>query len=137
MRRAWILTFSLPAATGCASTRSLRDTESFVDPRDGQRYPVVILGGQTWMARNLAFPAEPSYEGRNDDCQVHGRLYPCDVATRACPDGWHLPSDEEWMELETFLGMAREELGVERFRQRRSEGICVECAMSTQLILTL
>lgn len=23
-----------------------------------------------------------------------------------CPDGWHLPSDEEWKELEIFLGMA-------------------------------
>jgi len=23
-----------------------------------------------------------------------------------CPDGWHLPSDTEWIELEMFLGMS-------------------------------
>jgi uncharacterized protein (TIGR02145 family) len=27
----------------------------------------------------------------------------------ACPCGWHLPSDEEWMELEMYLGMTYEE----------------------------
>jgi len=26
-----------------------------------------------------------------------------------CPVGWHVPSDEEWKELEMFLGMSREE----------------------------
>ncbi len=27
-----------------------------------------------------------------------------------CPEGWHLPSDEEWKELESFMGMKAEEL---------------------------
>lgn len=26
-----------------------------------------------------------------------------------CPDGWHLPSDSEWKELEMYLGMSLEE----------------------------
>ena len=26
-----------------------------------------------------------------------------------CPDGWHVPSDEEWIELEMYLGMAESE----------------------------
>ena len=26
-----------------------------------------------------------------------------------CPDGWHVPSDEEWIEMEMFLGMSEEE----------------------------
>jgi uncharacterized protein (TIGR02145 family) len=26
-----------------------------------------------------------------------------------CPDGWHIPSDEEWIELELYLGMSRTE----------------------------
>lgn len=25
-----------------------------------------------------------------------------------CPDGWHMPSDEEWVEIEKFLGMSEE-----------------------------
>jgi uncharacterized protein (TIGR02145 family) len=35
-----------------------------------------------------------------------------------CPDGWHLPSDEEWKELEMALGMSQIEAG-----QRRCRGI--------------
>jgi uncharacterized protein (TIGR02145 family) len=35
-------------------------------------------------------------------------LSPSDVQG-ACPCGWHLPSDAEWMELEMFLGMTYEE----------------------------
>lgn len=27
----------------------------------------------------------------------------------ACPDGWHLPSDDEWKELEMYLGMSQSE----------------------------
>ena len=27
----------------------------------------------------------------------------------ACPCGWHMPSDEEWIELEMYLGMSHEE----------------------------
>ena len=26
-----------------------------------------------------------------------------------CPEGWHLPSDEEWKQLEMFLGMTRQQ----------------------------
>ncbi len=44
----------------------------------------------------------------NDDPAMidnYGRLYRWNVAKYACPDGWHLPTDEEWKELEIFLGM--------------------------------
>jgi uncharacterized protein (TIGR02145 family) len=33
-----------------------------------------------------------------------------------CPSGWHLPSDEEWKQLEIFLGMSREEADMEIWR---------------------
>lgn len=45
-----------------------------------------------------------------------------------CPDGWHLPSDEEWKELELFLGMDASELdntgerGTDISSQLRSDG---------------
>ena len=34
----------------------------------------------------------------------------------ACPDGWHLPSDAEWKELEMHLGMSQEEADNEGWR---------------------
>jgi len=36
----------------------------------------------------------------------YGVLYNWAAAKIACPDGWHLPSDEEWQILERYLGMS-------------------------------
>jgi len=33
-----------------------------------------------------------------------------------CPDGWHLPSDSEWKQLEMFLGMSQAEADEENWR---------------------
>ena len=33
-----------------------------------------------------------------------------------CPDGWHLPSDDEWKELEMYLGMSQTEADMYNFR---------------------
>ncbi|NQU87320.1 MAG: fibrobacter succinogenes major paralogous domain-containing protein, partial [Mariniphaga sp.] len=41
---------------------------------------------------------------------IYGCLYDWETALEVCPDGWHLPSDEEWMELELFLGMDPDEV---------------------------
>ncbi|MBX2874668.1 MAG: hypothetical protein KTR30_21275 [Saprospiraceae bacterium] len=52
----------------------------------------------TWMAQNLNFEmAESKCKYDSDaNCEAHGRLYTWEAATSACPDGWHLPSDDEW-----------------------------------------
>lgn len=78
----------------------------FVDPRDGHKYRTVKIGKQTWFAENLAFNAPGSwvYENKPENEAKYGRLYYWETATRACPEGWHLPSDEEWSELERFVG---------------------------------
>jgi len=39
-----------------------------------------------------------------------------------CPDGWHLPSDTEWKELEMFLGMSKEEADGEKWRGKDEGG---------------
>ncbi|MGD0755070.1 MAG: fibrobacter succinogenes major paralogous domain-containing protein [Bacteroidales bacterium] len=46
-----------------------------------------------------------------------------------CPDGWHLPSDSEWKQLEMFLGMSQAEVDEENWRgedeggKMKNEGI--------------
>ena len=42
--------------------------------------------------------------------------YAVDNPSSLCPSGWSVPSDSGWMELETFLGMAEEELSTIGFR---------------------
>jgi len=99
---------------------------SFTDSRDGYVYKTIEIGDQTWMAENLAYlpevnaPDEYSeiqskyyvyeYNGSNVSkakaiikYQTFGVLYNWPAAIKSCPEGWHLPSDEEWTILEEFL----------------------------------
>lgn len=41
----------------------------------------------------------------NHYSEKYGLLYSYDAALAAVPEGWRLPSDEDWMTLETTLGM--------------------------------
>lgn len=84
---------------------------TFTDPRDGKVYQTVVIGNQEWMSENLAYaPSNVNYWAYgNDDANVetYGYLYDWETACDVCPDGWHLPSDSEWKELEMALGMSQ------------------------------
>ena len=83
-------------------------SESFTDPRDGQSYDVVKIGGLTWFAENLNFVTEGSVcpEGDSRNCDKYGRLYTWDVAQAACPEGWNLPDSADFASLITEAGGA-------------------------------
>jgi uncharacterized protein (TIGR02145 family) len=86
--------------------------DTLTDGRDGQTYLTVTIGNQIWTAQNMNFklPGSYCYANKSTNCEEFGRLYTWTAAKDVCPDGWHLPSDEEWQELETFLGMSESEL---------------------------
>ena len=81
-------------------------TGTFTDPRDDQTYTTIDIGSQTWFAVNLNYNTGNSwcYDNNGSNCDIYGRLYTWEAATSACPDGWHLPSDDEWTTLIDFLG---------------------------------
>ena len=77
-----------------------------IDERDGQTYQTVTLGDQTWLGQNLNYETDNNswcYDDDPENCETFGRLYDWEAAMTACPDGWHLASDEEWIALVKYL----------------------------------
>lgn len=57
------------------------------------------------MAENLRYEdAEQSvcYTDNPDNCLIYGKLYTRKGALNDCPNGWHLPTENEWLKLREY-----------------------------------
>lgn len=108
----------------------------------GYDYETVQIGEQCWFAENLraqnyrngdAIPtvlnlddwielssgAQTSYSNDENLVQYHGLLYNWFAVMdprRICPTGWHEPSNVDWVEVETHLGLDGALVDVEGWR---------------------
>ena len=65
---------------------------------DGMDYYYVRIGDLDWMRNNLSNPASGiPYRNAEVMSDVFGRYYSYDEAMTACPEGWRLPTDAEWV----------------------------------------
>ena len=96
---------------------------------DGNEYRSILIGSQIWMVDNLTTTklndgtlipvindgtawgnlSTPGCCWQNNDPPrkvTYGVLYNWYTVNtgKLCPTGWHVPSDEEWSELTTYLG---------------------------------
>ncbi len=104
-------------------------TSITVTDLDGNTYPTVTIGAQTWMKENLKTtklndgtviplvtnnsvwtnlktPGICWYDNSITNYNIYGALYNWyAIDTRkVCPVGWHVPSDSDWTILTSFLG---------------------------------
>jgi uncharacterized protein (TIGR02145 family) len=114
MNLRWLL--MLMAGFVLFSCEKEEDENRMVDV-EGNKYKTVQIGTQIWMAENLKVTKDRSgkslvtycYLDRDDFCEEFGRLYAWEVALEAAPQGWHIPSDEEWRQMERELGLSADE----------------------------
>lgn len=109
---------------GCKKSE---DNPSVIEDIDGNEYDVIQIGNQFWMKQNLkvtklndgeSIPednltwserTDPAWGHVNDNSAnnaKYGKLYNgfAVASGKLCPDGWRVPSVEDWDELVEFLG---------------------------------
>jgi uncharacterized protein (TIGR02145 family) len=100
---------------------------------DGNLYYTVKIGDQWWMLENLkvahyrngdpiphvtdageweglSIGAYCEYDNDPTNVGTYGRLYNWHAVSDSrniAPEGWHVPTDSEWKQLEMFLGMSQ------------------------------
>ena len=99
---------------------------SFTDPRDGQVYGIKKLGNLTWMKENLRFDVPDAswcFDDNDENCGELGRLYTFQAALKACPSGWRLPSDNDWLDLEKALGLPQGQWLIDGYNSARGNSL--------------
>ena len=64
---------------------------------DGKEYPYVTINGTDWLCRNISDEsAGAPYDNYIVMSDVFGRYYSYEEALTICPEGWRLPTNDEW-----------------------------------------
>ena len=134
--------------TALLNTGYSQITDTIIDSIDGKIYKTIKIGNQWWMAENLAATkfndgrvialitenekwialTTPAYCWYNNNYTTYGETYGALYNWYAvntdclCPNGWHIPSDAEWKQLEINLGLEESEIDKKGIRGNNEGG---------------
>lgn len=83
---------------------------------DGTRHYYMTAGGLDWFRTNLADRTKGGAPFRNSDAMsdIFGHFYSYEEALDACPEGWTLPTEEDWLALASAYGAPE---GLEKYSE--------------------
>ncbi|MGM0650921.1 MAG: FISUMP domain-containing protein [Bacteroidota bacterium] len=91
---------------GALLVAGCNNNDEMMKDKDGNEYKTIKVGEQVWMAENMNYATESGswhYNDNPENGDLYGRLYTWETACEVCPDGWHLPTAEEWEQLIEFV----------------------------------
>ena len=123
------IAITLILATSCKKKEDNNVPVTVLDV-DGNLYHTVTIGSQVWLQENLmtmkysnldaitnvtgttewanlTSGAYCNYNNNTSNVSAYGRLYnwyAVNDSRKICPTGWHVPSNDEWNTLITYLG---------------------------------
>ncbi|MCK9339600.1 MAG: fibrobacter succinogenes major paralogous domain-containing protein [Bacteroidales bacterium] len=129
---------SFTTEESCAGT--IQDVEN-------NSYNIVRIGSQCWMKENLRTTKKPNgtsitsgiWTPGSNSVATYGRLYSWTTVMNGasssnatpsgvqgiCPDGWHVPSDNEWKQMEMAVGMSQSDANLSgQFRGNIAAKLC-------------
>lgn len=141
------ITFTSCSSDDDGEAKVVRATDkgTFTDTRDGNVYRWVRYGNLEWMADNFRLNLNDDVRcwlygdpnGKRVDVNKYGRLYTYQGALDACPEGWRLPTDEDWRQLEMLLGMSKNDADAYEWRGNIAKSMLTMYGDSTDLNLIL
>lgn len=97
-----------------------------IDARDNQSYETIEFNGQRWMRDNLNWKTELSL-GFSKEMQmlypdISGRWYHMNELHDVCPEGWRLPTADDWI---YYFDSLVSDKGVRPKIKSRNEGVSI------------